>query len=109
MLRNETGKRDGLIGPDFRALFAGASHGFFYSSDLTSENEPAFSRSEKAPLMSRLTLRLCNFRFGVRSALAARKHVVGSSSSDLASLPSWHRVCAILIIWTRPPTEAAAC
>jgi hypothetical protein len=57
--------------------------------------------------MSRLTPRLRNFLFGVRSALTTRKHVVGSSSSDLASLPSWHRVCAILIIWTRPPTEAA--
>jgi hypothetical protein len=106
-ITRETGNRAGLIRPDFRALFAGASHGFFHSSDLTSENEPAFSRSEKAPLMSRLTLRLRNLLFGVRSALATRKHVLGSPSSDLASLPSWHRVCAILIIWTRPPTAAA--
>jgi hypothetical protein len=77
MLRNEPDKSAGLIPPDFRALFAGASHGFFHSSDLTSENEPAFGRGEKAPLMSRRTLRLRDFLFGVRSALATRKHVVG--------------------------------
>jgi hypothetical protein len=77
MLRNETGKRGGLIRPDFRALLAGASHGFLYSSDLAGENEPAFSRGEKAPLMSRLTPRLRNLLFGVRPALATRKHVVG--------------------------------
>ena len=75
--RNEAGNRGDLIRPDFRALFAGAGHGFFHSSDLTSENEPAFSGSEKTPLMARLTLRLRNFLVGVCSALATGKHGSG--------------------------------